>query len=297
MPSVLVNGLSLEYESFGRDTDPCVLLVMGLGTQLTAWPVSLCEALVDRGYRVIRFDNRDVGLSTRLAHAGAPRVPLIATLRLLGLPVRVPYQLEDMALDAIGLMDALDIDRAHVVGASMGGMIAQLMAGHHAHRVLSLTSIMSTTGHRSLPGPDAKARRALLMKPDDPQDMSSVQRRNMTVRRTLESPSYRQSDASLEKMVSDALARGGYDPAAAARHLAAVLASGHRRALLAGVTVPSLVLHGEADILVKPACGRDTADCLPNSRFVTFPGMGHDLPEALMPEWAQLIDETATRAA
>ena len=296
MPSVSVNTLRLEYESFGRDTDPCVLLIMGLGTQLTAWPLSFCEDLAARGYRVIRFDNRDVGLSTRLSEHGAPKVPLIATLRLLGLPARVPYRLTDMAADAVGLLDALNIERAHVVGASMGGMIAQLMAVHHADRVLSLTSIMSTTGHRSLPGPDPAARKALLMRPDNPKDMRSVHRRNVTVRRILQSPGCRQSDKALDKMVGDALTRGGYDPAAAARHLAAVLASGHRRALLASVEQPSLVLHGEEDILVKPACGRDTADCLRNSQFVTFPGMGHDLPEALMPEWARLIDENAARA-
>lgn len=297
MPLVQANGLSIEYESFGEAGAPCVLLVMGLGTQLTAWPLSLCEALVALGYRVIRFDNRDIGLSERLDHFGTPRVPLVALARAVGLPVRAPYSLEDMAADAIGLLDALGIAEVHVVGASMGGMIAQLMAGLYPHRVLSLTSVMSTTGHRSLPGPTAAARKALLMKPADPESMASVLERNLTVRRVVESPGYRQSAAQLEKTVADALARGGYNPNGVARQLTAILASRDRRQLLAGVRMPALVLHGEDDILVKPACGRDTADCLPNSRFVTFPGMGHDLPAALMPEWAMLIDETARRAA
>lgn len=297
MPQVATNGLSLEVERFGRASDPAIVLIMGLATQMTAWPLSLCEALVEQGFQVLRFDNRDVGLSTRLANLRPPKVPLVAGLRMLGLPVRVPYRLEDMAADTVGLMDALDIPEAHVVGASMGGMIAQLLAAHYPTRVLSLTSIMSTTGHRSLPGPEPAARRALTLAPEDPDSFDSIKARNMAVRRALQSPGYAQSDTDMERTVVDALKRGGYDPDAVARQLGAIIAAGHRRDLLKRVRQPALVIHGKADPLVKPECGRDTAACLANSKLVEVEGMGHDLPDALMPGWAELIAATARRAS
>jgi len=272
-----------------------VLLIMGLGTQMTAWPLSLCQDLASRGYFVVRFDNRDIGLSTRLDHLPPPNLRKVMLLRLLGIRASVPYRLDDMARDAIALLDALGIEQAHIVGASMGGMIAQLVAGHYPERTLSLTSIMSTTGHRSLPRAAPEAMAALMLQPDDPTDTASILERNKRVRRVVESPAYRMTEEQLHQTLSEALARGGYNPQGVARQMGAIVTSGHRRRLLQTVTVPALVLHGEDDLLVRPACGVDTHRHLPNSELKTFPGMGHDLPDALMPEWAELIDRTARR--
>ena len=296
MPQVTANNIAIEYEEFGNANDPCVLLVMGLGTQLTAWPDSLCHGLVDKGYRVIRYDNRDVGLSMKFDHAKVPSLPKVLIMRALRLPVRVPYSLDDMANDGMGLLDALGIDQAHVVGASMGGMIVQLMAANHSNRVLSMTSIMSTTGHRSLPRAEPEAMKALTLQPDDPTNMASVHARNVKVRRAMESPAYRESDAALDKRVAAALERGGYYPDGAGRQLAAIVAANDRRTLLKSVRQPALVIHGEDDPLVKLACGIDTAKYLANGELVTFSGMGHDVPEPLMPKWVDLIDATAKRA-
>ncbi len=297
MPQAQVNQLTIEYETFGRSRNPCILLIMGLGTQLTAWPTSLCKDLAARGFYVVRYDNRDVGLSSHLDHKKAPPLLLLGILSSLGIRLPVPYSLEDMASDAVGLLDVLGIAKAHLVGASMGGMIAQRMAAHYPERTLSLTSIMSTTGHRSLPKADSKAMRALFMKPKDPSDRESIIARNLMVRRTLQSPAYPQTDAEHRATSQRDLDRAGYRPAGVARQLAAVMTSKHTRKLLRAVELPSLVIHGADDPLVKVACGADTAKYLPQGRLVTFEGMGHDFPEALMAEWAQLIAETAAKVA
>lgn len=296
MPKIRVDDISLEYEDFGNPDDPCVLLIMGLGTQMTAWPITFCEALVAKGFRVIRYDNRDIGLSSRLDHLRTPNIPFVIGLRMLRLPAPVPYSLKSMADDAIGLLDALEIPSAHVVGASMGGMIAQLLAGHYPERTLSLTSIMSTTGHRSLPPAEPEAMKALMMQPDDPTDMESVFQRNMKVRRVLESPAYRQSDEALSEIVRNALQRGGYNPSGVARQLGAIVAAGDRRKLLKSVACPALVIHGEDDLLVKLECGVDTAQHLRSARLVKVPGMGHDIPEPLTPKWADMIHGLAQGA-
>ena len=295
MPQASVNQLTIEYEAFGRKRNPCILLIMGLGTQLTAWPISLCKDLAARGFYVLRYDNRDVGLSSHLDTEKAPPLPLVGVLSSLGIRLPVPYSLNDMAMDAVGLLDALGISQAHLVGASMGGMIAQRVAGNYPERTLSLTSIMSTTGHRSLPRADSKAIRALFTRPKDPDELESVIARNLAVRRILQSPAYPQTDAEHRAVSKRDLERAGYRPAGVARQLAAVMTSKHTRKLLRGVQVPSLVIHGKDDPLVKVACGADTAKHLPNGRLVTFEGMGHDFPEALMAEWAQLIADTANQ--
>ncbi len=296
MPQASVNQLTIEYETFGRSRNPCVLLIMGLGTQLTAWPTSLCKDLAARGFYVVRYDNRDVGLSSSLDNKKAPPLLLLGILSSLGIRLPVPYSLEDMASDAVGLLDALGIEQAHLVGASMGGMIAQRVAGQYPERTLSLTSIMSTTGHRSLPRASGKAMRALFMKPKDPQDLNSIIARNVAVRQILQSPDYPQTEAEHAAATKRDLERAGYQPAGVASQLAAVMTSGHTRKLLRRVTVPALVIHGADDPLVKLACGADTAKYLTQGRLVTFEGMGHDFPEALMTEWAQLIAETAAKA-
>lgn len=296
MPRASANDIEIEYESFGDPGNPAILLIMGLGTQLTAWPESFCEQLVELGYRVVRYDNRDIGLSSRIDHARTPNIPVIAGLSLLGIRPRVSYTLEHMAADAVGLMDALDIQAAHVVGASMGGMIAQLVAGHYPERTLSVTSIMSTTGHRSLPRADPEATKALLLKPDDPSDMQSVIARNVRVRKTVQSPKYPKDHDEIWDTAAKAVARGGYYPQGVARQLAAVIVAKDRRRLLRTVQAPALVIHGDADPLVKVECGVDTAEHLPNGELAVFPGMGHDLPAPLLGEMADLIHETATRA-
>lgn len=296
MPSIQANGMSLEYLSHGNTADPTLLLIMGLGTQLTGWPDDFCEALAAEGYHVLRFDNRDVGLSTRLDHAPVPNVLALAGLSMLRIRPAVPYGLEDMAADAIGLLDALGIEKAHMVGASMGGMIAQLIAAHHPERTLSLTSIMSTTGNRSLPGSDWAATRALLLKPEDPQDPQSVTGRNAAVRAAMQSRSYPKSEQELWDAAAAGVARGGYYPAGAARQLAAVIVAGDRRKLLQRVQVPALVIHGDEDPLVKAACGEDTARHLPHGELLVLEGMGHDFPEPLLPQMIAAIHNTAQRA-
>ena len=296
MPQLVANGISLEYLSQGNPANPTLLLVMGLGTQLTGWPAALCDDLVDLGYHVLRFDNRDVGLSQRMDHLPAPNVPVLAGLRALGLPVRVGYTLDDMARDCIALLDALDISRAHIVGASMGGMIAQLIAAQFPGRTLSLTSIMSTTGHRSLPGAERSATRALMLQPEDPTKETSIIERNVRVRKALQSRTHPKSDEEIRETAAAAVKRGGYYPNGVARQLAAILASRHRRALLREVMAPALVLHGDEDPLVKVACGVDTANYLPNAELHIMKGMAHDFPTVLLPEMAERIHRTAQRA-
>ncbi|MFN2329887.1 MAG: alpha/beta fold hydrolase [Chromatocurvus sp.] len=296
MAQTTANGISIEYESFGDDSDEAMLLIMGLGTQLTGWPDAFCEGLARCGYRVIRFDNRDIGLSTHLENARTPNIPMLAGLRMLRLSPPVPYTLDDMGEDAVGLLDALGIERAHLVGASMGGMIAQLVAARFPERTLSLTSIMSTTGNRALPGASRQATRALLMKPDDPLNSESVIARNVRVRAAVQSPAYQKSHAELYDAAARAFHRGGYKPAGVARQLAAAIVAGDRRRLLRGISVPSLVMHGEADPLVRLACGLDTARHLPDSTLKVFPGMGHDFPEPLLETMVEEIHSTATRA-
>lgn len=296
MAKIRANGIDLEYESLGEPGAETVLLIMGLGTQLTAWPDSLCAALVAHGYRVVRFDNRDVGLSSRLDQHPAPNIPLLVAKSLLRLPGRVPYSLRDMGNDAIGLLDALRISAAHVVGVSMGGMIAQHIAAEHPLRTLSLTSIMSTTGRRSLPRADRSATQALMLQPDDPNSTESILERNVRVRRTLQSPRYPKSDEELRASALASLQRGGYDPEGVTRQLAAIISDGDRRPLLRKIRIPALVVHGEDDPLVKIACGEDTAANLSDAELKIFPGMAHDLPEPLMQPMADLIHKTAQRA-
>lgn len=296
MPQLSVNDVNLEYLSQGDPEAPTVLLVMGLGTQLTGWPEPLCEQLVDLGYHVLRFDNRDIGLSQRMDHLPPPNVPLLAGLRALGLPVRPGYSLDDMALDAVALLDALKIERAHIVGASMGGMIAQLIAAKFPERTLTMTSIMSTTGHRSLPRADRDATRALMLQPEDPTDMRSIVERNVRVRKALQSRSHPKSHAEIWETAAAAVERGGYNPDGVARQLGAILAAPHRRRLLRTVTAPSLVLHGDEDPLVKVECGIDTAKQLRNAELHILRGMGHDFPTSLLPEIAERIHGTVQRS-
>jgi len=285
------NGLHMEVERFGPETGEPILLVMGLGGQLTLWPIELVDELVARGYQVVRFDNRDVGLSSKFDHMGTPSIVRLMIADALRLRPRAPYLLDDMARDAVGVLDALGLDKAHIVGVSMGGMIAQLIAAHHGERVLSLTSIMSTTGHKSLPGPSKVARKGLLAPPPkDPNDRAAIVKRMMDTVSVIGSPGYPMSEAERRELVETQLDRD-YHPTGLVRQIAAIVASGDRRAALKKVRVPSVVLHGEDDPLVPIEGGRDTALHITGAEFVSVPGMGHDMPRALVPMIADTIEK------
>ncbi|MGN3974942.1 alpha/beta fold hydrolase [Tsuneonella sp. SYSU-LHT278] len=294
MPQIEANGITLEYDEHGDPSAPPLLLVMGLGAQMTLWPTELVEALVARGFRVIRYDNRDIGLSHKFEGARAPGMLGLLLLSRFGFRPRVPYTLADMANDGIGLLDALGIDRAHVVGASMGGMIAQHMAFSHPERVISLTSIMSTTGNRKLPGGTKEAISVLTRRPASMEEDVLVEH-GVKVAHAIGSPGYRPDpDAVRER--SRALIRRSFYPAGMPRQFAAIVADGDRRERLRSVRAPTLVIHGEADPLVPVEGGKDTARHIPDAKLKTIPGMGHDLPLALVDEIADAVAEHAREA-
>jgi len=285
---VSTNGIELAYEQFGRDHHPALLLIMGLGTQLTGWPDAFCRALADTGLRVIRFDNRDIGLSTKLSDAPRGDSPHMAFIKsLLHRPVAAPYALEDMAIDTLGLMDALDIERAHVVGASMGGMIGQLLAALYPDRIATLTSIMSSSGARGLPRGRLKVllRLGKAPKNNDPDTVAWHMARTM---RMIGSPDYGRSREDWASEIRRNVARSYY-PAGTRRQMLAAMAAPSRVDLLGGISQPSLVIHGAADPLLPVKHGRDTARYLSNGRYEEIPGMGHDLPPRLLPRFVELI--------
>ena len=294
MAQVKANGISIEYESFGPESADPVLLIMGLGAQLTLWPVELCEALVSRGFRVIRYDNRDVGLSTRFVDAPVPQLPAVLAAVMSGQDPKVPYRLDDMAADAAGLLDALGLERAHIVGASMGGMIAQLFAAAYPARTLSLTSIMSTTGNSSVPPASPEAIGVLMSRPQGG-DVDAVVEFGVKAARVIGSPAYPADEAVLRARVRRDVERSNY-PAGFARQMAAIYASGDRRAKLASITAPTVVIHGAADPLVPVEGGRDTAASIKGAELIEIEGMGHDLPLALVDRIADAIAAVAKRA-
>ena len=288
MPRANTNGIALEYEVSGDPAAPAMLLVMGLGMQLTSWPPALRDGLVARGFRVIAFDNRDAGLSTRIRTRRRPNLMLQIARAWARLPVRSPYTLEDMAEDAVGLLDALSIRRAHIVGASMGGMIAQVVAARHPERTASLTSIMSSSGNRRVSRAQPAAQRALLSRPGDPGDPESVIRHLIGVWGVIGSPAYPADPAELRQRIEHSVRRA-YHPAGVAQQLLAILASGDRRRLLAKITAPTLVIHGAADPLVPVAAGRDTAQHIRGAELRVIDGMGHDFPAELVPTMVDAI--------
>jgi pimeloyl-ACP methyl ester carboxylesterase len=279
---VEANGLSIEVEDTGPGNGRTpVLLVMGLGMQLTAWPETFVRGLADAGHRVIRFDNRDIGLSTRLDHLPAPNLLWESMKLRVGLPVRAPYPLSAMADDALGVLDALGIGKAHVVGASMGGMIAQRLAIGAPERVLTLTSIMSSSGARNLPGPHPRVLQVMLSRPRDHSEPSLLAH-YVRLFEAIGSAQYPVPPAELRKRILESVRRGGYRPSCTARQLAAIAADTLRAQELARIQAPTLVLHGTEDPLVPIACGEDTARRIPGARFVPIPGMGHDLPPGVV---------------
>jgi pimeloyl-ACP methyl ester carboxylesterase len=295
MPQIDANGIKLEYEVSGDPAAPPVLLIMGLGAQLTRWPEPFHRALADAGFRVIRFDNRDAGRSTRMAQLGVPSLPAAALRAALGLPVRAPYDLGDLTADVVGLLDALGLRSAHVVGASMGGMIAQMLAANHPGRVRALVSIMSSSGHRGLPGPSLGLRLALVRRPDPRAGRDQIIDRTVALLRRIASPGYPPDPQLLREQVAGDVDRGYYPPGVG-RQLLAILASGSRAPVLGRITAPTLIQHGAADPLIPVAAAHDLHRRIRGARLEVFPGMGHDLPRALVPALTTQIIEHLRRA-
>jgi proline iminopeptidase len=285
----------IEFESLGDPADPAIVLIMGLGMQLTSWPDEFCQALVEGGFRVVRLDNRDSGLSGRVTGGPRPKLLLAMAASLLGLPVRTAYTLHDMAGDVASVMDALQIAGAHVVGVSMGGMIAQVFAASHPERALSLTSIMSSSGNPRVSRPSRKAQQVLLRRPGNPDDTESVINHLVAMFGVIGSPAYPEPEATLRQRVARGVHRA-YVPAGTTRQLLAVIASGDRRKLLRTIKAPTLVIHGRDDPLVPLAAGQDTAAHVPGASLLVIDGMGHDLPGALLPQLAGAV-MTHCRAA
>jgi pimeloyl-ACP methyl ester carboxylesterase len=281
------NGIEIEYETFGNRKDPALLLIMGLGAQLTLWPETLCQGLAGQGFFVVRYDNRDVGLSTDFDRWGAPDLMSAFAKLIKGEKVETRYLLADMAADATGLLDALEIDRAHMVGASMGGMIAQLIAATCPQRTRSLVSVMSTSGRPGLPIGKPEAVAMLSAQPEGTAREQLIAHA-MKLRSVISGPGYRTDPAAMRALVERNIDRRYY-PAGAARHYLAVMASGPRVELLKTVKVPTLVLHGEDDPLLPVECGRDVAALVPGAKIETFPGWGHDVPEAMVPKLVSSI--------
>ncbi|BBI19747.1 alpha/beta hydrolase [Qipengyuania flava] len=294
MPKTTANGIEIHYEEQGDPAAPAMLLIMGFGAQLTLWPDELVEALAAQGFRVIRYDNRDVGLSQKFDGVKAPGLVKMTLLSKIGFTPKVPYTLADMADDGVGLLDALGIERAHIVGASMGGMIAQHVAARHPDRCLSLTTVFSTTGNPKLPPARPEAMKALITRPDSTEEGVLVEH-GMMLARTIGSPGYPAPEDRLRERTLASVRRSFY-PEGPTRHLSAIVADGDRRAMLRDIAVPTLVLHGEDDPLVPCEGGRDTAASIPGARLKTIPGWGHDLPLELVDELAGAIGEHARQS-
>ncbi|WP_291686625.1 alpha/beta hydrolase [Bradyrhizobium sp.] len=289
-----VNGIDLCYEIFGDANAEPMLLIMGLGAQMVLWDDDFCSQLAARGFRVIRFDNRDMGKSSHLSGGGRLTPMELLKQRFLKIPVVAPYNLRDMAEDTVGLMDALGIRSAHVVGLSMGGMIAQEIAISFPQRVRSLTSIMSTTGNPRIP-PPSRAALALLMEPA-PTTKEEFLARFQKTWKVLRVGSFPEDEA-LDRSRGERIYARGPNPAGRARQLRAILASGSRKERLRQVKAPTLVIHGTVDPLVHPAGGKDTAASIHGAKLLMIEGMGHALPIPMWPRVIDALDQHAHAAA
>ncbi|MDZ7588936.1 MAG: alpha/beta hydrolase [Parasphingorhabdus sp.] len=287
MANTDANGITIEYEADGNPSHPPLLMIMGLGAQMTLWPDELIDALVAHGLYVIRYDNRDCGLSTKFDEKGSPRLGLAVVSSMLHLPVRSPYTLDDMADDAAGLLDALNINAAHIVGASMGGMIAQLFAAEYPARTLSLTSVMSSTGNRALPRASKAAMDVLTDRPATT-DVDTLVDFSVHAARVIGSPGYPQPEERIRARARRDIERS-LCPDGMKRQMAAIIANGDRRAKLKDITAPTLIIHGADDPLVPVAAGRDTAANIPGAKLDIIPGMGHNLPLELVDPIADAI--------
>jgi pimeloyl-ACP methyl ester carboxylesterase len=291
---ISARGISLEVDDQGSPAGEPLLMIMGLGMQLVSWPDELVRLLVERGFRVIRFDNRDAGLSQGFGDAPPLHLGWAAMRYLLHLPVSSPYTLRDMADDALGVLDALGIERAHVCGASLGGMIAQHLAAEYPQRVKSLVLMMSSSGSRKLPHADMQTLRGLMERPAGAYPEALVDHLERVLG-MIGSPAYR-DPARLREHIRAATLRA-WRPAGTARQMLAVMADGDRSALLQRIAAPTLVIHGRDDPLVPIACGEDLAQRIPGAVLDVVDGMGHDLPDALCERFADAIRDNARRAA
>jgi pimeloyl-ACP methyl ester carboxylesterase len=294
MPNVKANGIQIEYDTIGNPSFPPLLLIMGLGGQLIHWDEGFCRELSDRGHFVIRYDNRDTGLSTRFEAAGLPDMSALLNARLQGQPIQAPYTLDDMADDAAKLLEALDIEKAHICGSSMGGMIAQILAIRHSQRLLSLVSIYSTTGNPDLPQSQPAALEALLT--PQPVERRAYIDFNVVTMQAIAGSGFAFDEQFIRSISARAYDRAFYPPGVG-RQMTAVMAQENRTSALGSVTVPTLVIHGTADPLVPADHGKSTADAIPGAKLLLVEGMGHDLPHTKGP-WPQVIDAIAdhTRA-
>lgn len=288
MPQVSANKLMIEYQEIGPKDGPAVLMIMGLAAQMTFWPDALIRNLADAGFRVITFDNRDIGLTTKLHGRNAPHPVAQVAARLIGMKRLAPYTLHDMVLDTTGLMDALKITKAHIVGVSMGGMIGQLLSGTHPDRVLSLTSIMSGTLNPLLPGPSPRLLAPLfLSKPKDKSRQALIDRA-IQMWSLIRTPDETDDHSELKLKIASGFDRSYY-PAGVKRQLAAIIATGDLRPHIRKIKAPTLVIHGSRDPLAPLAGGRDSARNIPGARLEVIDGMAHDLPKKFLARIGGLI--------
>lgn len=285
MAKVTVNGIQIEYDTFGKRGNPPLLLIVGMAWQLIHWDETLCGQLARQGHYVIRFDNRDTGLSTKFTEAGIPHIGQIIEAREKGEEIKPPYTIEDMAEDAVGLLDALGIEKAHICGISMGGMIAQTIALNHQQKILSLISIYSETGNLALPPPTPTAEKCLFTPP--PMEREANITYTLDVWRTFSGTGFPLDEDWHRKIAALAYDRAFY-PEGVARQLAAVLTQRNRKSELGSISVPTLVIHGADDPLVPVEGGKDTAEAIPGAELIIIEGMGHDLPHG--GAWPQIID-------
>jgi len=292
---VSANGLRLEVEEHGSAAGEPLLLIMGLGMQLLGWHEGLVAQLVERGFRVIRFDNRDIGLSQSFDAAGVPNLALDSLRHVFGFRIQSPYTLADMARDSVGVLDALGIASAHVCGASMGGMIAQHLAASAPERIKSLTLMMTSSGARRLPGPTLKVRSAMISRPPDPQTVPNIVEHYVRLYALIGSPAYPSPPEYLRERFTTSIVRS-YRPAGTARQMVAIGADGDRSPLLASIRAPTRIIHGAADPLVPVAAGVDLEKKIATAEIDVIDGMGHDLPAPLWPRFVAGIASAAARA-
>jgi len=289
---VKANGIDIEVETFGDKANPTVIFVMGFGAQLINWPVEMMEGLVERGFHVVRFDNRDVGLSQKFPELGQPNAGDVMAKVVSGEIPDVPYTLTDMAADAVGVLDAMGIDKAHIAGGSMGGMIVQVAAAGWPDRFHSMTSIFSSTGNPELPQATDEAMTALLSRPEN-EERDTVVAHQMKVRKVIGSPGYPAQEDEARARAQESFDRSYY-PEGTTRQYAAIIADGDRRERIKSISCPVLVLHGTDDPLVRVEGGRDTVANIPGARIVELDGWGHDLPTELVP---RLVEEIAAHCS
>ena len=296
MPKITANGIPLEYDIHGPETGEPILLIMGLGAQMTAWPMDFVNDLTARGYRVARYDNRDVGLSHKFEEHGAPDMTEVFKALMSGQKPAVPYFLSDMAKDAAGMVDALGWEKAHIVGASMGGMIAQMLAAEHPHKVLSLTSIMSTTGNPALPPAKPEAMARLTDRGPDPREnLEAFIEHGVAGAKVMAGAGNPIDEDAQRAIIRENFQRSFY-PVGFLRQYAAIVGSGDRRAAIATIKAPTVVIHGADDPLVPVEGGHDTVAVVPGAEMHVLPGMGHNLPKGLIPKIGDLIERAVARA-